>query len=377
MSAPRHVLLNALYLAPGVSGGTETYLRGLAPALAREYPQLALSIATTPSGAAALRQDGFEAFARLLTFPCEDGQRVRRQWAEQVLLPLRVRKTHAQVVHSLGTVNPIHAGRPSVVTLHDVLFMRVETVGRLTAWGMGALARAATRRADALIAGSAAAREEICSVLHAAPERFTVIHHGIEPAPDVASTPPDQLRTRYGLSGRVVLCVAAKRPHKNQELLIRAAQSLPPDVEILLVGHAEAYELQLRALARELGLDERVRFVGHVPYAELEGFWKIASCAAFPTLAEGFGMPITEALARGVPVAASDLPVLREIGGALPHYFDPHEADNCARAIEEALSDTETASRGPAYAEHFTWTAAARATHGVYENVLRASAAER
>ena len=87
MSAPRHVLLNALYLAPGASSGTETYLRGLAPALARAFPDLRLTIATTPSGAAALRADGWERFANLLALPCEDGQRVRRQWAEQVLLP--------------------------------------------------------------------------------------------------------------------------------------------------------------------------------------------------------------------------------------------------------------------------------------------------
>jgi glycosyltransferase involved in cell wall biosynthesis len=105
---------------------------------------------------------------------------------------------------------------------------------------------------------------------------------------------------------RVVLCVAAKRPHKNQELLIRAVPTLDPDTTIVLAGHAEPYELRLRALARELGLEERVRFVGYVPDGDLEGLWGVAGCAAFPTLAEGFGLPMLEALTHGVPVAARE-----------------------------------------------------------------------
>src|SRR5882762_224136 len=100
MASPTHVLLNALYLSPGVSGGPETYLRGLAPALAAGFPEIELTVATTPAGAAALRADGWGEFARLLALPCEDGQRIRRQWAEQVLLPRAARASGAQIVHS-------------------------------------------------------------------------------------------------------------------------------------------------------------------------------------------------------------------------------------------------------------------------------------
>src|SRR4029077_15377937 len=177
MAPPRHVWLNALYLAPGVSGGPETYLRGLAPALAEEFPDLRLTVATTPSGLAALRADGWEQFASLLAFPCEDGQRIRRQWAEQVLLPRAARRARAEIVHSLASVAPVYAGTRAVVTLHDVTFLLRPTFGRLTSWGMGLLVKSASRRADALIAGTAAARDEICSVLRLDPARFTVVHH--------------------------------------------------------------------------------------------------------------------------------------------------------------------------------------------------------
>jgi glycosyltransferase involved in cell wall biosynthesis len=170
-----------------------------------------------------------------------------------------------------------------------------------------------------------------------------------------------------------VLCVAALRPHKNQELLLRAAALLDPDVAIVLVGHAEPYELQMRALARDLGLLDRVHFAGYVSPADLEGFWSLASCAAFPTLGEGFGLPVLEALARGVPVAASDIAVLREVGGELLHYFDPHSPLDGARAIRLALADTDARRLGPAHAGRFSWAAAARGTFTVYERALAES----
>jgi glycosyltransferase involved in cell wall biosynthesis len=371
MGVPRHVLLNALYLAPGVSGGPETYLRGLVPAMAHEFPELRLTVATTPSGAAALGADGWGQFANVLALPCEDGDRLRRQWAEQVLLPRAARTVSAEIVHSLASIAPVYAGARSVVTLHDVTFLLRPTFGRLTTWGMGVLVRSAARRADGLITGTAAAREEICSVLGVDPARFDVIHHGHELARAVPHTAAATLRARYEINDlRVVLCVAAKRPHKNQALLIQAAQLLDADTAIVLAGHAEPYELELRALARELAVEDRIRFVGYVSAEDLEGLWRLADCAAFPTLGEGFGIPVIEALAHGVAVAASDIPVLREIGGGLPHYFDPHDSADCARAIRAALDDAGAARLGPAHAARFTWSAAARATFEVYERVL-------
>lgn len=371
MPVPRKVLLNALYLDPGVSGGPETYLRGLAPALAREYPELSLTIATTPSGSRALREDGWEDFASLLALPCEDGQRVRRQWAEQVLLPIAARRQRVEIVHSLASVAPLHAGARAVVTLHDVTFLLRPTFGRLTTWGMGSLVRSAARRADALITGTAAAREEISSLLGLDPASFIVVHHGHEPTRAERPTPEHEVRERYVLGdSRIVLCVAAKRPHKNQELLLRAAPTLDADVTIVLAGHPEPYEQKLRTLARELGIEQRVCFAGYVPAADLEALWKASSCAAFPTLGEGFGIPVIEALAHGLPVACSNLPVLQEVGGDLPHYFDPHDPGDAARAIGAALADRVTADRGPGRAAMYTWSKAARGTHQAYERAL-------
>jgi glycosyltransferase involved in cell wall biosynthesis len=176
------------------------------------------------------------------------------------------------------------------------------------------------------------------------------------------------VRSRFGLgTGPVVVCVGAKRPHKNQAVLVQAMRQLPPDLRLVLAGHAEPYEETLRAQARELGVAERVVFAGWVPDADLEGLWATARVAALPTLAEGFGLPLVEAMARGAPVAASDLPVLREVGGSWPTYFDPRDPSDAARAIKALLADPPDPEGGRRWAERYTWSAAAQATWGVYD----------
>jgi glycosyltransferase involved in cell wall biosynthesis len=367
----RRVGLNALFLAPGHSGGPETYLRQLAPALVRTQPSVRFAVATTRSGARALKRDGFDELLDVHALPAEDGQRVRRTGAEQVLLGALARRRGWDVLHSLASIAPIRPPVASVITLHDVIFLRHRTFGRVTTSGMSWFVRRAGRSADALITGSVAARNEICAVLDLDPASFTVIPHGVGRSAEIAPAPESELRERYGLDGgRIVLCVGAKRPHKNQELLVRAATRLPDDLVVALVGAAEPYDRRLRALSDRLGVQDRLRFIEYVPDRDLEGLFALAACAAFPTLDEGFGLPLLEALQRGVPVACSDIPVLRELGADAAHYFDPHDPAKAAGAILEAIADAEATRRGPQRAGSFSWEEAAAATFEVYERAL-------
>jgi glycosyltransferase involved in cell wall biosynthesis len=121
----------------------------------------------------------------------------------------------------------------------------------------------------------------------------------------------------------------------------------------------------LRTIANELGVEDRIRFVEPVGDGELEGLWRLADCFAFPTLGEGFGIPLLEAM--------DHLPVLHEVGGDLPVFFDPHEPDDAARAIRLALSDKARAAMGPAHAALFTWERAAQGTYSAYERALVAA----
>lgn len=329
-----------------------------------------LTVATTDSGAMALRESGWDEWATIVALPCEDGQRVRRQWAEQILLPRLLRKCGADLLHSIASVAPIRARGPHVITLHDVTFIVRRTFDAVTTWGMTQVIKRASRRADVLITGSAAALDEICAVLGLSPEQFMVVHHGrgrlaTEQAVDEATA-----REQFDLgTAPVMLCVGAKRPHKNQEVLVRALAEID-DAVLVLAGHAEPYEQQLRELALTNGVADRVRFIGFVPDGELEALWSLASCAALPTLGEGFGLPLIEALDRGVAIAASDIPVLREVGGDLPYWFDPHDPVDAARAVLQAMASEDTSALGPAHAARFTWQAAARGTMEAYEHAL-------
>jgi glycosyltransferase involved in cell wall biosynthesis len=344
--------VNALFLDPGRSGGPETYMRELVGALVLEAPQTRFTLVTTRRGAAALARDGWRERVELLALPADEGERARRQIAEQLLLPRLAHRRGFDVLHSLASVAPILARAPHAITLHDVTFFKQRTFDPITTFGMRTIVAQAALRADALLTGSTAARDEICEVLGYAPERFAVVPHGL---------------------GRLVVCVAAKRPHKNQEVLVRAAPLLGAGTDVVLAGHPEAYDAELRRIAEETGAS-RVRFVDYVPDAELEALWELADCAAFPTLGEGFGLPVVEAMDRGVPVACSDIPVLREVGGDVPRYFDPHDPASVAAAVEAAIREAPVrVPRGRTRAAGYSWAEAARGTLEAYERARHAA----
>ena len=367
--------INALFLDPGRSGGPETYMRELVGALVEEAPRIRFTVVTTRRGAAALVRDGWTDRVELVALPADEGERLRRQVAEQVLLPRLARRRGFDVLHSLASVAPVRASVPAVITLHDVTFFARRTFDPVTTFGMRVIVSQASRRADELLTGSVAARDEICAVLGFAPERFAVVPHGLGRARTVAAKAHASVRARHGLDGdRLVVCVAAKRPHKNQEVLVRAAPLLGARTDVVLAGHPEPYDAELRRIAQEVGAT-RVRFVDYVPDAELEALWELADCAVFPTLAEGFGLPVLEAMDRGVPVACSDIPVLHEVGGDVPRYFDPHDPAGVAAAVETAIHEArERVPRGRARAAGYSWAEAARGTLEAYERAHRAAA---
>lgn len=349
--------LNALFLDPGRSGGPETYLRGLVPALAQAAPHLELVVVTTRRGAAALREEDWG--VRIAALPADDGQRGRRLLAEQLLLPARARRQGWAIVHSLASFAPLRVpGVRTVLTLHDVTFLEHRTFSPLTTVAMRLTSVGPARRADGLITATAAAGDQIARATGLEP---VVVPHG-------GGRPPGPAEPVPGLPpGRLVLAVGAKRPHKNQAVLVRALRELPGEWSLVLAGHAEPYEHQLRTLAAELGVGERVRFLDGVTDAQLEGLYAAADVVALPTLAEGFGLPLLEALQRGKPIAASDIPVLHEVGGELPAWFDPHDPVSAARAILAARADPEAAR---AQAARFSWERCAQATAAVYDRVL-------
>jgi len=210
-------------------------------------------------------------------------------------------------------------------------------------------------------------------------ERIDVTYLGGRPTGP--ATPEIELRRRLGLGeAPLVLSVSARRPHKNLPRLIEAFANVTAEPTPLLVvpGYETPFEDELRRRAEELEVAERIRFLGWVSDEDLEGLYAAASCFAFPSLAEGFGLPVLEAMQRGVPVACSAAGPLPEIGGDAVRYFDPVDVEGMARALSDLLVNqclrAELAKAGRERARSFTWERTARETVESYERAWAGSA---
>jgi glycosyltransferase involved in cell wall biosynthesis len=162
------------------------------------------------------------------------------------------------------------------------------------------------------------------------------------------------------------------RPHKNLRRLLDAWALLSPERPVLvLAGYRTEHEEELRAHGADLRIDDDVRFVGWVSSDDLEGLYRLASSFVFPSLYEGFGLPVLEAMARGLPVACSDRGALREVAGEAARIFDPESPHSIAEAVDELRRDAALATRlraaGLERASRFSWKETARLTLRSYE----------
>jgi glycosyltransferase involved in cell wall biosynthesis len=374
MSSLRRVGLNLLFMVPGETGGAESYVRNLVPKLAEARPDLEL-VAFVNHEWAGPEVGGAEP----VTVDVSGRARGRRVLFEQLRLPRLARRHGIDLLHSLGTAAPRRPGVVSVVTILDVIYARYPEAHTLPMrLGMQAIVPLAARGADRVITISHSAAAEIAEVLPVRPERIDVTYLGGRPIGP--ATPERELRGRLGIADApLVLSVSARRPHKNLPRLIQAFAGLTADPRPLLVlpGYQTPFEDELRRLTRELGVAERVRFLGWVSDEDLEGLYAAAVCFAFPSLAEGFGLPVLEAMERGVPVACSNAGPLPEVAGGAARYFDPLDVGDMTAALSDLLKNArlrkEMTTTGRQQAASFTWERTARETAESYERAWAGS----
>jgi glycosyltransferase involved in cell wall biosynthesis len=370
------VALNALHLVPGDTGGGELYARRLVPALLEARPELRLKLFASEEGAPSLATEPWAGDVELVRLPVRARGRVRRVLAEQTLLAARIARGRFDLLHNLFTTAPAAPRVPQVTTILDVIYKRFpETHAGMLAWGMRVLVPLAARRSRRILTLSQAAKDEIVRFLGVPADRVDVAYLGPGMADDVEPVPEAALRCRFELGDRpLLLTVSAKRPHKNLERLIDAVGELAEPAPVLVLpGYPTPFEEALRARA-EAAAPGRVRFAAWVDEPTLEGLYRAARCFVFPSLAEGFGLPVLEALRRGVPVACSDLSSLPEVAGDAARYFDPTDSGAIAAAICELLEDEalreRLAAAGRERARRFSWSATAAATLACYERAL-------
>jgi glycosyltransferase involved in cell wall biosynthesis len=373
-----HVGLNLVYLVPGETGGMEVYARELIPRLATIDGLRVTAFVNREAGEG--ERGPWHDVAHEVV-PVKARSRVEWVRGEQQHLPRMAARAGCDLVHSLASTAPLRGRFVRVTTIHDLNYRMVpEAHFGLLRLGMGVLVPAAARRSQRIVVDAHSTVDDVVRHLHVAPERVDVVPLGVGQEPTGAATPERELRERLDLGERpVLLSASAKRPHKNLIRLLDAHARIDAAERPMLVlpGYSTPHERELVARAAELGTVEHVRFPAWVAQPDLEGLYAIAAAFVFPSLYEGFGFPVLEAMRRGVPVACSDRSTLPEVAGDAALLFDPEDPEAIHGALVRLLGDGELRARlssaGPAQAARFNWDATATATAAVYERALRDS----
>jgi glycosyltransferase involved in cell wall biosynthesis len=365
--------MNLIPIGEG-GGGVARYAVELAAAMARR-DDVRLHLFTALDAPEALKSSAWLGATRVTRLPVRIGGPPVHLAAQFGAVPALALARRLDVLHSPANAGPVRVpGVACLITLHDAIWLRApeQWSDQRAVRTMHRVAVPTVRRADRVITGSRYAAGDLVELLGLPADRIDVAHYGVRVDFDTPITPEAELRHRLGLGDQpVVLCVAQKRPYKNQEALVRAlSHERIPTAHLVLPGVRTTYEHRLRQLARDLGVGNRVHLLEWVDDADLEGLYRLAHCFVLPSRIEGFGLPVLEAMVRGVPVACSDGGALAEVTGNAALLFDPDDDDAVAGALANLLRDDDLrhklAARGRQRAERFTWEATAEATFASY-----------
>lgn len=320
--------------------------------------------------------------------PAEAGWTVRRSrlpthrplarilW-EQVCQPAALHQAGVDLTHGPAYVVPLAASCPTVVTVHDLSFLRfphlLRPANRLY---LRLFTRASVRRARRIIAVSAHTADETARLLGADRHKMRVVYHGVDPL--FRPLPPQAVaawREKRGLPERLVLAVGTLEPRKNLPRLIEAFASLNrPDLTLALVGGRGWYDQEIYDCVERRGVKERVIFPGYVANEDLVWWYNAALVFAYPSLYEGFGLPVLEAQACGTPVLTSNGSALPEAAGDGGVLVDPYRVEAIAEGLGRLLDNeslrAEMRQRGLAHAARFNWHQTAKETVDVYRQAM-------
>lgn len=301
---------------------------------------------------------------------------------EQSYFPLALNAQRADLVHGLVNVLPLATHVPGIVTVHDLSFVRVqEKLPAAKRWYLTQLCRASVRKAAHIIAVSRQTADDLMHEFQVPAAKVSVIYNGVsDEFRSQSEMAVVQLRQKYGLPARFLLYLGTLEPRKNLSLLIRAyarwqaEQSFHgkfnDDVHLVLAGGKGWFYEEIFQLVQALGLAEWIHFPGFIPTDELPTWYSAAEAFIYPSLFEGFGLPVLEAMACGVPVICSDIPVLQEVAGEGALTFVRTDEDALAHTIDQLLRDQSLRENlvkaGCAQAQKFSWRACAEATLALY-----------
>jgi len=353
--------VNALYLIPGAVGGTEIYLRALLPALAHIDPANQYFIFTN-------RETGPDLVPAAPNFihapqAVHAASRPARILWEQTLLPLAARRLRLDVMLNPGFTAPLLCPCPQVTVFHDLQHKRHPEYFR---WFDRPFWRFflywAARRSKSLIAISGATAGDLRRFYpRLSASKIHVVPQGVDPA--FAGI---RMRRRPEF---FLLTVSTLHPHKNLDGLLRAFaifRRRHPDLRLVVGGMHGFFSGPLHELRKSLGLEEAVDFPGWIPREQVYDLYARAWAFVFPSRFEGFGLPVLEAMAAGIPMACSNVEPMAGLAGDSAVMFDPEDVDAMAAAMVRITEDetlrAQLAEAGPRQAAKYSWKATAEGT---------------
>jgi glycosyltransferase involved in cell wall biosynthesis len=370
------------YRNAGVSRYTFTLLTGLSElsGFGQRYTVFVNTAEAAGMADSPLTQQGSS--LQLIVSGPTSGNAVRRiQW-EQLVLPVELKRRRVEVFHSPVNVLPAHVPCPTVVTVHDLAFLRYPQYFRPAQRTYQRIfTRNSVKRATRVIAVSEATKRDLVDCFHLAPDRIAVVYPVVDddfhPCQDAETL--GEFRARQGLPERYILFLGTLEPRKNivglLEAYARLRQLDAQAPRLVIAGAPGWYYSTIYARVQELNLEEHVSFVGFVSRAEQPLWYAAAELFVYPSTYEGFGLPVAEALACGTPTITSSASSLPEAGGPVAAQVNPSDWQALAYAMQGSLADRAARRRalflGPEWSRRFSCLRAASACAQIYEEAAR------
>ncbi len=307
---------------------------------------------------------------------------------ELIALSWRLLRLRLDLYHATHYVLPAIVPCRAVVTIHDIIHLLYPEFlpGPLAYLYAQRMIRRSLLRGDQIIAGSQNTKADLMEYFEVNGQKINVIYYG------VSQRFSERLSERalaaklgpLGLEPGYTLFVGNPKPHKNLDSVVkgfaRALEIGELDSRLVCVGNRESRDFKIRLRAEQLGIGDRVSLLGHVDDDTLTALYQGADLFLYPTLYEGFGLPVVEAMASGVPVITSNSSALREVAEGYAQLVDPLDVEQIARAIVHCLGDAEhreaLARLGVRRAADFRWDRTAERTLEVYEKALHGNGSQ-
>lgn len=310
-------------------------------------------------------------FLRSLGVP-KPGANCGRALMESVTLPWLA--SRLEVFHGLNQRLPERRFHRAVTTFHDLFVMTSEYSTPEYRARFEGFARRAAERSDRIVAVSSFTADQTTELLGFPREQIVVVPHGVEPVPEFDTAALRSFRQSLGLDRPFLLNVGAVQERKNVRRLVEAFERLPSDLILVLAGSAGYGAEAIAASIKTSPARDRIVQLGYVDAETKAKLYRTAHALAFPSLDEGFGIPILEAMSAGLPVLTSNCSSMPEVAGDAAVLVDPGDAESIAAGLSRVIEDEELRSdlkkQGLARAGEFTWTRAAKAVLRVYQELV-------